>query len=642
MITFLGENLLRGVAGPNGGTHIATAFPRARVVVTLPGIHCTQREAYIENVDAQRRAEGKAPLTMEEHDHLLLEAVDLIIKEDRVLIRPDPERMDLAFEADTLLQEEVSKRRIHFLFVSDPRVRNAICHRGEAWRIYAPPRSTEAIRRLIAASRVAIGGQAIYFYNPVTGARFLTYAQFALLDAMHDDELRLHLIEIGGLCCKCNTRGIGEVQAFRTRPGFKLAETMRTDWVSLSGAALREKYRQAVTDYLAAVDPGFERDDLEDPEWRKSMYEALTASADDSLSELDQLGLSAEYFRQIEWLPGARIDGGEILFDSVSEEAESSENGDYNVLARGLICNILQEQCDLDFINIGRLAHSLSLREKPATNRRGRRDVFVVHFRQTGATQDTLLLIRMQKWGVREHLEEGKDLLRAMIECEEYTEFIMDRRLGCRQLGMNIAPRTSVRKVAERYKGITIWSPYFQREYFPGVATDKIPNGRLRDSRYALALARLLGQAAAPNMILGRGSPGGQVIFDDGDEVIVEDAAGIPIEIVVADHTSTFGDYASQLECAAEGYARPVNRRLSYVTEQEAFASAYLAGFLERFNEIQRDYLRRQRQFDALFRHRHADPAGNLAFRWKLVLSRLQRADGATLVAAIRKHIQLP
>ena len=69
----------------------------------------------------------------------------------------------------------------------------------------------------------------------------------------------------------------------------------------------------------------------------------------------------------------------------------------------------------------------------------GGREVYLEHYRETGAAQDTLQLIRMQKWGVREHLDEGKDLLQAMIECEEYTAFIMDRRLGCRQLGMNIA-----------------------------------------------------------------------------------------------------------------------------------------------------------------------------------------------------------
>jgi hypothetical protein len=640
-ITFLGENILRGVAGSNGGTHIATIFPRARVMVTLPGIHCTQRDAYLESVDAQRRSECSGPLTMDERDRLMLEGVDLIIKEDRVLIRPDPERMDLAFEADMLLQEEVGKRKIHFLFVSDPRVRIAICHRGEAWRIYAPPRAPEAIKRLVSAGRVAIGGQAIYYYNPVTGARFLTCGQFGKLEAMSDAELRQHLCEVSGLTCRSNARGIGEVQSFMAKAGFRLLDILRGDWGAMENEELRGKFREAAAAYQAAVMPGFEKDDIEDTEWRNRMYEALTNAEDDArLSETDQLGLSAEYFRQIEWLPGARIDGGEILFDLAADEPMDAVSADQAMLAHGLICNLLQEQCDLEFINIGRLTRSLSLRDPQ--ERQGRREVYLEHFRRAGATEDTLQVIRMQKWGVREHLAEGKDLLRAMVECEEYTEFIMDRRLGCRQLGMKIAPRVSVRKVAERYKGITIWSPYFQREYFDGMATDKIPSSKLKNPAYALALAQLLGRAAAPNMILGRGNPGGNAIFDDGDEVVVEDAAGLPTEVVVADHTSTFGDYASALDCAAPAYAKPVNRRLALVTDRAGFAQAYLDGFLKRFTEIQRDYLRRQRAFDALFRHRVADPAGNLAYRWKLVLARLQGANGEALVRAIRGHIELP
>ena len=59
------------------------------------------------------------------------------------------------------------------------------------------------------------------------------------------------------------------------------------------------------------------------------------------------------------------------------------------------------------------------------------------------------------------------------------------------------------------------------------------------------------------------------------------------------------------------------------------------------FLEIQRDYHNRQRAFDALFRHRHCDPAGNLAFRWKLVLARLASAKPEDLVAAIRQNIRL-
>ena len=88
----------------------------------------------------------------------------------------------------------------------------------------------------------------------------------------------------------------------------------------------------------------------------------------------------------------------------------------------------------------------------------------------------------MQKWGVREHLDDGKSLLDAIIESEEYTEYILDRRLGCRQLGMNLPRRSPPAGSARRYTGhrrdlygVQIWSPYFERDYIRGMATDKIP-----------------------------------------------------------------------------------------------------------------------------------------------------------------------
>ena len=122
----------------------------------------------------------------------------------------------------------------------------------------------------------------------------------------------------------------------------------------------------------------------------------------------------------------------------------------------------------------------------------------------------------------------------------------------------------------------------------------------------------------------------GDVIFDDGDEVVVGDPEGMPTEIVVADHTSTFGDYRGELEAAAPAYARAVNRRAPLVPDPAAFAQEYLEGFRERFTEIQRDYLARSRAFERLFRHRQVDPAGNLAFRWKLVLARLAQPRSTT------------
>jgi len=67
-----------------------------------------------------------------------------------------------------------------------------------------------------------------------------------------------------------------------------------------------------------------------------------------------------------------------------------------------------------------------------------------------------------------------------------------------------------------------------------------------------------LGQAAAHNLIVGRCNSQGRVVFDDGDEVVVTGAAGLPVEIVVADQTGTFADYRTDLEHFAAEYAEVV------------------------------------------------------------------------------------
>ena len=221
------------------------------------------------------------------------------------------------------------------------------------------------------------------------------------------------------------------------------------------------------------------------------------------------------------------------------------------------------------------------------------------------------------------------------MEAEEYTEYILDRRLGCRQLGMNLP----IYVVARQARGATttaggptataspIWSPYFQRDYIRGIATDKMPRGRFADEGFALAFARLLGRAAAPNMIVGRCDLGGNVLFDDGDEVVIEDRQGTPVDIVVADQTGTFADYLRDLQDMTADYAQPINRRLEFVGRPEAFADAYIEAFAERFVAIQQEYRKRKRAFDTLFRHRLRDEAGSFAFRWEKVLQRLQRAE---------------
>jgi hypothetical protein len=255
--------------------------------------------------------------------------------------------------------------------------------------------------------------------------------------------------------------------------------------------------------------------------------------------------------------------------------------------------------------------------------------------------------MRLLKWGVWEHLDEGKELLQSIEESDDYIDYWLDRRLGCSQLGMNLLSRVVMRRLSEtyngragKYRGQIIRTTYFERDYLEGVASDKVPMEKLVRPDYAMKLATLLGRAAAPSMIVGRALyEGGCPVFDDGDEVILEGEDGLPEELLVSDHSGAFGEYERPLDAFAEHYARPVNTRAKLLSNGARFAAAYLAGFRERFLHIQEDYRKRRRAFDTLFKHCKYDPAGSFAYRWEKVLRRLDQTDADPLVQAVRNHI---
>jgi hypothetical protein len=231
------------------------------------------------------------------------------------------------------------------------------------------------------------------------------------------------------------------------------------------------------------------------------------------------------------------------------------------------------------------------------------------------------------------------------MESDEYVDYVLDRRLGCRQLGMNLPPRVVTRRIqeryagpAKRYTGVTYWLTCFERDYIDGRATDKLPPDDLRDPAYAARLAALLGEAAVPNLLVGRTGRDGEAIFDDGDEVVCFDR-GMPARIVVSDHTGTFTDFTSSFERLAPPYARPVNARRGEVADARVFAELYLAAFTRRFLHIQAEYHRHRRAFRALFRYRPRDEKGSFAYRWDRVLDRLEAADPAAVEAAIRANL---
>ena len=187
-----------------------------------------------------------------------------------------------------------------------------------------------------------------------------------------------------------------------------------------------------------------------------------------------------------------------------------------------------------------------------------------------------------------------------------------------------------------------IWSPYFRRAYVPGIATDKMPRQRFQDAVFSLQFARQLGSAAAPNIIVGRCDDiEEKVLFDDGDEIVIEDARGMPVEIMVADQTGTFVDYLKPLQASAAAYADPVNRRIEYLPNPEGFARAYLAAFVAKFSSVQEKYHRRRKGFETLFKNRPYSTDGSLAYRWEQVLKRLDRADPRELAEIIQSHLQI-
>jgi hypothetical protein len=641
-LRIIGEDLL---ARDNNGdlrTRIATIFPPARTIVTFPHSHAEQRLAFTEFLNATREEHGKPRLTESEEEFEMDQSVDLLVEEQGVIIRPDPSRMDLALAADELLQEKVPKRLVKYLYLSDLRVREMLKKRGECWRIFLPPSTTPEICRMIVEARTAIEGRAIYYYSPVSGTRFLTFETLAMLATLDDAELRGHLAEIAAYAGRRNHNGYCEIQLFMSDEG---AETF--DFAAAGDASdgqLRSRFDALCREIQKHVPPDFQKDDVDEPVWRNQMFTRLMTQRGDVIVDDPSMGLDSEFSMRVEWMPGGRIEEGELILDPAIEEIYGRhQEKRVSSVVRGLILNIVQEYGDLEYINLGSVLPSPKRNER----RGGRREVYVAQIKQRRAAGEILQIIRMQKWGVRERLDEGKSLEEAMTEAEEYTEYVLDRRLACRQLGMNVPVSQTAHKVSEqydnpasRYHGRRIWSPYFQRDYITGLPTDQIPARKLADPSYAISFALLFGHAAASNVIVGRAELSGEAVFDVGDEIVVENPAVLPSRIIVSDQVGTFVDWTGPLEAHAPEYAYAIKRRLPLVTDREQFISAFLSGFTERFIRIQDEYTKHRRAFDTLFKHRPWDPRGSPAYRWSSVLERLRKADARKLSQLISDKIR--
>ncbi|HOE60510.1 MAG TPA: hypothetical protein PK770_06200 [Kiritimatiellia bacterium] len=630
-------------------TRIGTFFLRTPGLVTLPGVHATQRIAWLNELNRERQVAGIPALSEAESDAEIACSVDLLFNDQHVLIRPDPYAVDLAFEADEALQALVSKRKIRFLNTQNEIIRNALRARGENWRMSRVPVSPEEMNRMIAQARVAISGLPLYFHNAATGTRFLTLETFAWLGTQPDDVFRKHLAEIVRYSSLRNRFGYPEIDIFPVGCAFSRQAFEALNAEGLEIGALRAAYRKLLAAFREAVPIEFHEETFENLDWRNRLCSTLIHQPNAVATQDLPDGMAPEFHLQIEWLPGCRIDEGELIFDPVYEELDlMPEDAELRAFcdprAREIIFNYVREFTTIEFINVGRITRSLSRRVQTGEHRT---DVYVVQIKETGKPKPELCILRFQKWGVCEHLDEGKDMVRSIMEAVDYTDYVLDRRLGCRQLGMNLPEKVSTGRMPtlytgsnSLYKGAKCWTVYFERQYIPGQVTDKILTRHYANPEFNLLLARLLGEAAVVNCVVGRANTEGQVLFDDGDEVITLDQAGMPERLTVSDHTGAFTLYEEPLEQMAEAYADPVNKRIALMPNPEAFAETYLASFRQRFVTLQQEYRRRRHAFDKLFKHRPVDPAGSLAYRWQCILARLDATDAETLTEAIRSQIR--
>lgn len=631
-------------------SRIGTLFLRTPGLATLTGIHATQRLAWVKELNRERLSNGLEKLTNEEVADEMARSVDLLFDDQFVLIRPDPNAMDLAFAADELLQTLVSKRKIRFLNTQLEKVRNALRARGENWRMSRIPVAPEEMNRLIANSRVSISGLPLYFYNRSTGTRFFTCGDFEWLASRSDDVFRAHLAEIAKYSAMRNRFGHPEINIFPPGCAFTRQAFEALDVEGLSITALRSAYQKLLAVFRQSVPEALKDETPENTEWRNLMCSTLITQPNATAAEELIQGISHEFYLQIEWLPGCLIEEGELIFDLVCEELEATpDDPELNTLcdtrAKAVIFNYLREFGTIEFINIGRIGRSLSTRAQVALRRA---NVYIVQVKEMDKTTPELRILRFQKWGVAEHLDEGKDLVRSIMEAMDYTDYILDRRLGCRQLGMNLPEKVTTGRIPETYcgkntayHGARYWVVYFERSYINGIATDKILPRLYADPEFNRRLARLLGEAAAVNCIVGRANNDRDVMFDDGDEVIVLDPEGLPDHLIVSDHTGAFTQYERPLNSSAKAYAGPVNRRAKHMIHPVEFAELYLVSFLKRLKRVQQDYQRRQRAFDKLFKHLPVDAAGSFAYRWQCVLARLATTDAAALTRDIRSHIDI-
>lgn len=668
-ITYIGDEMFARDAFGNLKTRIVTIFPLSRVIVTSPPtFHGDQCAVYIDYLNEIRLGDNMPPLTSKEKDDVISNAVPLTIIEGDggilyVIIRPDSSAMPLAYAADDILQTLLPKFRIFFIHTEEEKVRQAIRERGESWRIQTIPKSRSEMDRVVSNSlyNIIVPDRWIYYYNSKTGARYLTYENFSRLSELSDEVLREFLKEIQLYSPRKNRDGFRELIFFKVMPRFSSKNFARYDFDSLSGESLRQAHAELCSQFRSSLcDSFFQTDNYKDWDWLVTIYSTISGLDKFSTEEV-QLGLCEEFALKINWLPGGRInENGGIIRDPVYtmfNDMTTSEKMFYeDTIPEKLIQTLVRESFLIEYVNIGYI-QPITMRSESAqedvNGPRPRRSVYIMLYKMKGE-EEKISIIRLQKWGIREMLDEGKNLLESFNRAESYSDYVLNRRLACHLLQMELPKRLSVRRITEIYNGVQrhlhdmpIHTPYFEREYIDGIATYVITGQYFQNPKtgeeFSMRFAKLLGAAAAANLIVGRCSEKNfEPIFDEGDEVLQLDADNMPERIIVSEQPGTFVCYKTPLEQLIPFYADPINKRALFFPQPQEAAKIYVNAFRENFVKIQSIAETYRKAFDDLpDKEGGRVISGSMLDRWRCVLDRLRDTDANQLANLLRSYIHV-
>ena len=605
---------------------IASIFPAYNTLIAGRGIHAMHVATMVDLWKAKRQEEG-ADLGPEEEADIYENAVSLLVRGTVVLIRSNPEKMDLTFAADEALQKIAPKERIQFTGVHLEEVRRRLRWRGESWRVSPPPHSLEEIECCIRCSRVHVGSGAVYYQNAPTGGRFVTCEEFNRIRPMLREnraEALARLREILDLSRLTNNMGVRELSFFLPADRNLPLKDLESLVAALDDVehpcevrAVERLFDCFAASFSELAGPDLAIDDWSGPIWRTTMFCRLYDINEKMLEEWT-LGLSPEFFLNVRWLPGARIVFGELVFERTVESR-----------VRSLITHFWRTWKGVVSINVGRVESSQTNRERTGEQR----EVYVIVLGRVDGRED-IRLVRMIKWDVMHRLNMGVPQVQAISETFQYREYISDRLQAAAELGVPILSFAEIR-FDEEIPGMG-WIPvfFFDREYVTGLVSDKIPSAWFARKGFIMWLSYLLGAAAAVSLTLGRVDfRTRHVFFDDGDEVIQFNDEGLPVRLIVVETTGSFTDWstpmAEMLPHCVEHLTRYVEKARGKGILREELAlsvSGFANGLVEELERMKELLQASPSRLWSLFADRSNEP-GTIRQRWEGVLRRLEETS---------------